>query len=440
MRPSGNDNMNRSSQREAPALQPLDIEVVKRHAKRLAEWTDLKTSEAQEVTARVYGASSWQALLKVREFSTDEDLSASLDTHENHRHKVQLAALADRLHIGEGLAETLLQYWQPTSALPTAPLLRRPAEDITLLAVVPVEEHRGDTSSKYILAIVLDERPPSDQALQLAVVRRDRCAIYMPPSDVSFVNPDAHGSKAVVNAWARLRKMPDSKRLELLAIALARPNALRLPANHAPPDDAAPAIRVTAHWLRERVPQVEVLHRFAAWKPWKREDFPELSRDKASFYCTTHNSWRFEVKALSSIHVVVYERGERFAHGDVAVGVGGLRFLEEGRRLFQVESPGFYLVKYDSQPHGRAIDGIDEDIAAAISRRIGLVRNGRYDDPAWGNFFQAEAGLAFASWIATPGSPGHKLLKKDPQDSYLGRWVSHAVARMKWELARAGRL
>ena len=106
---------------QAAERRPIQDSRIKREARRLADWTGISLSESQEITARAYGATSWQALKLEPTFVPDEHLGPWRVDKEPRYHAIR-DMLAERLRVCTSQALLLATAWQPTALCPD-PLL-----------------------------------------------------------------------------------------------------------------------------------------------------------------------------------------------------------------------------------------------------------------------------------------------------------------------------
>jgi len=142
-----------------PIAVPIDLSRVKKNASLLAKWTGLKTSRAQELTASMLSATSWQNLLTLDVFVPDDSLSDVGNPGRTRRIREQAELLAQRLSIPSGTATKLATFWQPTAQRRSSEVLFSFVEDIKALAAdasFPASWLNRTPSTKELLKLAAD--------------------------------------------------------------------------------------------------------------------------------------------------------------------------------------------------------------------------------------------------------------------------------------------
>ncbi|MCZ8254706.1 MAG: hypothetical protein O9327_03340 [Polaromonas sp.] len=444
--------MDISERVQAAERQPIQEARIKREARRLADWTGIALSESQEITARAFGATSWQALQKDPTFVPDEHLD--VDTWSRSGREARYAAIRDllseRLRLCTSQALLLAAAWQPTALRADSMLWFSTAHGAAPGDWKVLHSFGAHPSLGEGTCVLLAVRNP-DLALGAAtpepsptvvVVPQQRLARFLSSSDVAeiVVAPSVarfiaqHHHDLIADDVSRRRVEGLAKRLQQSTLSL--PLAQRV--------EAAEPTRLKARWLTGPLPSEEITSLFATKMPWHLAVFPGLKKSQTRAFWAMQTD-HLGIRALVRHGTIWFELntldGGMHFHSDTYAGVGGLRYLaprgDSGSvmRLFEVDVAGFYLVKYENQPKSaRPIPHMNEALAQAIRSSTGL-SDGAFQAMGAYSFFGSDAGLALAQWAATFPSRAHA---NRGINTYTFDWMSMVRLRMEFELIRRG--
>lgn len=424
---------------------PIQETRLKREARRLADWTGRSLAESQEITARAFGSTSWQAILKDPTFVPDEELADYPYTWSAYgdRYADLQSLLSARLHISKSQAHLLASIWQPT-ALRASPTLwlwsAHQTEHDDWRIIHSFGEHPALTAGvSVVLACKPIQSPASlqsaDTQAALLAIRSDQCGWFATEEATAPLRTSAGIEKLIDYDW---QGAYSSARIAKLLRELGKPKSVAYgPAG--PPTQGAPST-LRARWLHGPIAEAELFALASQHMPWRLEDYPGIKKNDA------HTFWALQTPQLllttffapnGTIFMEVYTSESRsYAHSHVQVGVGGLRYLEPTgpKALWRVSTPGYYLVKYGNQTRSPdPIPNMDHALASRVQGAVGL--GGAEDSPV--GFFNGEAGLALARWAATFPKRAARL---DCGNSYTGNWLTTVKRRLEFELIRAGLL
>lgn len=420
----------------APSSQPLHLPRVKQNARRLAYWTSIPLSRAQELTATLLGATSWQALLAQPTFVPDEALLLSRpgsfrgELVERYRHGIQV--LARVLDICEHQAAHLLHGWQPTALTPRY-YARVPGAPSGLPERTLIHDfgaHAGLPPGMRLAWLSNEEEHEG-----LYAVMPGRLARFMDARHTLLVSygSAAQRSAALEQALA-LEEESNPKYFAGIARALRDPAAIQLQQTD-PVDPCPAAAPVQVAWLRQPLDEQEVLRRAAQELPWRAEDYlGRLKREEDIFWTmqTPELTIGASVLGPSAYYFVRNRKGTPYCTAEVAVGVGSLMFMEEDRTYREaLPQPGYCLVKYRNQIHGSRPLPLSAEQAQEVVTRSGL---GSETQPELSLcFYESEAGLALAKWVAAHPRRARRLAF-DRRDFYIGDWWGTSLERLEFEL------
>jgi hypothetical protein len=446
---------------------PLQLSMVKRQAKVLALWCGLPPALSQEITARAYSATSWQALLGVKEFVPDEALVAAdeaagrgLDLLEG-RYALLAELLAKQLNVERPHSLALAAAWQPTALRPSflhqLHLRRqsrlRPNEES--LEIRQIFEAPGLLELEVVPALALDLKE-----LFLVLVPRARLTRFVSKASVLVLEPGTpqgeyrHSSPALHSAWQTHMDNPKTllnvhsliKERSRLARALSKMNVsalgeqagqVRLLVEQA---EKAGPVKTKSAWPCPVLDPVELAQAFATRFPWRAQDFPGVAPGQEHVFWSKRLPGFILQGAVTPAGICFnaeieepYLGNTLMLHSQAPAGEGVLDYFEASR---DCAAPGFYLVKRRNQLRGKVpLPGMTEALAEEIRVLTGLEGGGHLVASVY-EFISSEAGLALTKWVATfhtralnAGGRGYP--------AYVGDWLLHAQLRMEFELLHA---
>lgn len=447
--------MNRSECVQPAGRQPIQEARIKREARMLADWTGIALSESQEITARAFGATSWQALQKDPTFVPDELLD--VQSWRRASYEARYAAIRDllgeRLHLCSSQAMHLAAIWQPT-ALRADPMLWITSMQAGGSGDWKVLHDFGDHPSlgactRLLLAVrnLSTVRGPTgvEAAPALVAVHREKIARYLSAIDVTeLVVAPSISQFIAMHHHDLLAGGLSGRLLAGLAKRVGQSNSMSMQSGCIA--EAAEPPRLSARWLTSPLSTDEITSAFASRMPWRLEEFPGLKKSHTRKFWAMQSD-RLSIQAFvyeGTIYFDIEETGSRVSfRSQTYAGVGGLRYLAPSAsngtdmRLFDVHVPGFYLVKYECQPRSsRPIPHMNEALAQMIRSATGLSdgfeqRIGGYQ------FFCSAAGLALAQWAATFPA---RARAHSGFNTYTFDWLATVQLRMEFELIRCGAL
>lgn len=446
---------------------PLKLSVVKRQAQILAHWCGLPTALSQEITARAYSATSWQALLGVKEFVPDEALvdaaGSGLDLLEE-RYTLLAELLAKQLNVDRSHGLALAAAWQPTALRPSflhqmhlrrLSHLSRMQPNEESLEIRQIFEAPGLLELGVVPALAL-----AFNELLLVLVPRARLTRFVSKASVLVREPGTpqaeyrHSYPTLHSVWqahvdnhkTQLNIHSLIKERSRLGRALSKMNVSALGeqagqvALLVEQAEKTGPVKAKSAWPCPALDPVELAQAFANRFPWRAPDYGGIAPAQE------HVFWSKRLPGFILQGVVTpagiffnaeieepYLGNALVLHSQVPAGEGILDYFEASR---DCAVPGFYLVKRRNQLRGNApLPGMTEELAEEIRVLTGLEGGGHLVASVY-EFIGSEAGLALTKWVATfhtralnAGGRGYP--------AYVGDWLLHAQLRMEFELVHA---